>query len=232
MISRSAVEAASRARAERVKAALRKMFPSFEREIERLRIRHHVEVLPTLIFPQRPELGARDVQNVYISGAKDGSLHGLRSAEEYLSEFLGRGQFFGRRTYGTRFFPSSWTEGIGLRDTDIHEFAHYLTALAARLLYGRAGPLRVPVAVQEGIAFAFQHRFLRDHPEIEYRVDPDLVANVYGRDPRFDVDLFRKTFERMRRVLEERNYDEAAQKIPEVLREVLNLPRRKALKRP
>ncbi len=227
MVSREVIASASRARARRVKDQLLKMFPSFREEIDRLRIRHHIEMIPGLLSDD-PHIGAGDVRAA-VSNASGTDL--LISAERYIARHMGKGVFFSKRTYATTYFPSVWEHGLALRDSDVHEFAHYLTHLAARQLYGRTGPHRVPVGVHEGIAFAFQDKYLQENPNLRRRIDPDLVIAIYSRDPRFNGSDFRSAFDEMRRVLRHSDYDAAARKIPDVLRKVVGEPRRKLLKR-
>lgn len=222
----------SRARELRVKEGLKKLFPSFEEEINRLRIRHHIELMP-LIWEKDKHLRARDLQQAFQDaqlanmGYPNSEVRTVADTEYFISKTLGKGQFFGKRTYATRYFPDSWKAGIGLRHSDVHEFAHYLTSMLLKRNFGKRTVLRnvVPASVHEAISFAFQARYLEESTGGRARVDLNKIADAYGFKG-MERELFKDVFRSMYEEIKKHGLDGAARRIPDVVQRHLNLPRK------
>ncbi|GEM_PF-5167571 len=225
----------SRAKEQRVKEQLKALFPSFSEEIDRMRIRHHLELLPIL---ERTDSAFREhaLRALYANGGRTPGYY--KDLEEYVYRSFARGYYGRGRTINVSYFPDRPELGFTqLHGVHVHEAVHYLTELLLRDAFGRAVDVEgsgryVPTDVREALAFAFQHAFWeRMGIPVNHEAAMDDVVSVYSRVTAFDADRFRRTYTRALQEINERGFDGAARRIPEIVAEILGLRPRNVFKR-
>ena len=229
------LRSASKAKEQRVKDRLKAIFPSFADEIERLRIRHHIELIPIL---ERTDPRFREHMRYafYSNGSRN--LGYYQDLEKYIAENYARGYYERGRTIAASYFAEyPELERFSLHGTHVHEFIHYVTEILLRRNFGRAVDMRtderhVPTDVREALAFAFQHAYLEQYGiPVNHKRAIDNIVDVYSKESLFDRKRFERTYWATLDAIKRHGFDAAAKRIPEIVENVLKIEPRNLFKR-
>ncbi len=148
----------------------------------------------------------------------------LAAAERYA--FDGRsGQYeLGRTVY----VPLFWRGKPSIPPSLIHETVHYLMKELLQRKLGRGAfvrgdPRYVPLDVWEGIAAAFEHRFLEQRRENELTPAErqlllrNAIRDGKQQDSTFSKDRFLRAYRKASELIELHGFDGAARRIPEIV---------------
>jgi len=161
------------------KRELQKLFPSFRKEIERMRIRYTTDLIPVIY---------RDAVGKWFRL----NAHTLNWFREYLRKNFRRAWYEDGRTIYV------WP---GDRRAEFHETVHYLIQMGLRRNYGvrvRLLKYQPPIEMEEGVVKAFEHHYaaLREGQSIEDLRDSlrnalNFYSDYYGRrGKKFDVNAY------------------------------------------
>ena len=214
------------------------IFPSFKNEIQRLRIRYGFELEP--LRRQDPKMYA-SVRDALLHSKRKDWITLMKAVEDY--SFQKGGHYdFGNTIY-TR-FVHSYESNPKFHSGYVHEATHYLTELLLREAFGRAIHVKghkryVPLDVWEGLAVAFQHKYLEQYEDApfdpyEYRLILKDLAHKYAHDygsEVFEKERFLQTYWTTRKYIEKHGMDGAAKKIPKIVADVMKIEPRNPFKR-